>query len=75
MTNKKYINENVDEDDERYFDFAKYNADFMKSHYKRVTVLVPLSEIELLDHLDNNKPVSSYILNLIKEDYKKSQQL
>lgn len=74
MTNKKYINENADKDDESYFDFAKYNADFMKTHYKRVTVLVPLSETNIIEYLDNNKPVSSYILNLIKEDYKKSQQ-
>ncbi len=68
MSNKKYINKNVDENDERYFDFAKYNADFMKTHYKRITTLIPLSEINVIEHLNKQKSVSGYILKLIKED-------
>ncbi len=71
MPNKKYINKNVNENDERYFDFAKYNADFMKTHYKRITTLIPLSEINVIEHLNKQKSVSGYILNLIKEDMHK----
>ncbi len=71
MSNKKYINKNVDENDERYFDFAKYNADFMKTHYKRITTLIPLSEINVIEHLNKQKSVSGYILKLIKEDMHK----
>lgn len=54
-----------------YFDFAKYNADFMKKTYKRVTTLIPKSDVEVIEHLNKQKSVSSYILNLIKEDIKK----
>ena len=71
MANKKYVNTNVNEDDEKYFDFAKYNADFMKTHYKRVTALIPLSEMDVIEHLNKQKSASSYILQLIKEDMKK----
>ena len=71
MANKKYINENVSKDSEKYFDFAKYNADFMKTHYKRITTLIPLSEIEIIDHLSKQKSVSAYILDLIRKDMHK----
>ncbi len=71
MANKKYVNTNVNEDNEKYFDFAKYNADFMKTHYKRVTALIPLSEMDVIEHLNKQKSASSYILQLIKEDMKK----
>ena len=71
MTNKKYVNSKVSEDDEKYFDFAKYNADFMKTHYKRVTALIPLSEADVIEHLSKQKSASSYILKLIKDDMKK----
>ena len=71
MANKKYVNSKVNEDDEKYFDFAKYNADFMKTHYKRVTALIPLSEMGVIEHLNKQKSASSYILQLIKEDMKK----
>ena len=72
MANKKYINENVSKDSsEKYFDFAKYNADFMKTHYKRITTLIPLSEVEIIDYLSKQKSVSAYILDLIKKDMHK----
>ena len=91
MTMKKikksdYINNDVSEDSEEYFDFARFTNDFLKEngfnqqeymndynkkHYKRVTVLIPYSEKEIIEYLKTQKPVSSYILNLIKEDMAK----
>lgn len=81
-----YINTDVPEDSDEYFDFANFTNDFLKErgfnqqeymneynkkHYKRVTVMIPYSEEEVIDYLKNKKPVSSYILNLIKEDIRK----
>ena len=45
--NEKYVNKNVSEDDERYFDFQRYNNDFKKKYYKRVTALIPKSNTEM----------------------------
>lgn len=33
--NEKYINKNVSEDDERYFDFQTFCEDFMEDNYKK----------------------------------------
>lgn len=82
-----YINSDVPEDSDEYFDFASFTNDFLKErgfnqqeymneynkkHYKRVTVMIPYSEEEIIEYLKNKKPVSSYILNLIKEDMGKN---
>lgn len=81
-----YINPEVSPESEDYFDFVEFTKDFMKEngfdqtkymndynkeHYKRVTVLVPQSEQEVIEFLKAKKPVSSYILNLIKQDMNK----
>lgn len=78
-----YINSEVSPESEDYFDFVGFTQDFMKEngfdqtkymndynkeHYKRVTVLVPQSECEVIEFLKTKNPVSSYILNLIKQD-------
>lgn len=55
------------------FDQLKYINQFQKDNYKRVTVLVPLSDQDILDHLNHQDSKSAYILNLIKEDMKKSK--
>lgn len=58
-------------DMENKFDSTKYRNQFDKENYKRVTVLVPNVNTQMLNWLDKNKPVSSYILNLIDQDMKK----
>lgn len=56
---------------ENKFDSTKYRNQFDKENYKRVTILVPNVNTQMLNWLDKNKPVSSYILNLIDQDMKK----
>ncbi len=54
----------------------KYNYDnkYKKEHYKRVTILVPQNDLELLDYIDSMKSKSSYILGLIKKDMLEKKQ-
>lgn len=83
-----YINYNVSPDSEEYFDLARFVKDYSgqsefdpykymnkynKEHYKRVTILVPQSNTEMIEHLKKHKPVSSYVLQLIEQDMKKSK--
>lgn len=85
-----YINPEVSPESEDYFDFAGFTNDFMKEngfdqtkymndynkeHYKRVTVLVPQSEHDIIEFLKTKRPVSSYILNLIKEDMEENNRI
>lgn len=50
----------------------KYNNTYKKDHYKRVTILVPYKEENLLSYLNSKSSKSGYILELIKEDMKKN---
>lgn len=50
----------------------QYLNTYTKGHYKRVTVLVPKEEENILAFLKTKKPVSAYILGLIREDMKKN---
>ena len=70
--NPKYVNPDVSEDDERYFDFQQYNNDFKKKHYKRVSALIPKEDHAMITFLEEKDSVSSYIYNLIKTDMEKS---
>ena len=54
------------------FDEVKYNNDFKKKHYKRVTILVPYNETDLLSYLNSKDSKSGYILDLIRNDMKKN---
>lgn len=63
---KEMINEN------QAFDQQKYINGYNKEHYKRVTVLVPKEEEDILSFLKGKKPVSTYILDLVREDMKKN---
>lgn len=74
MVDKKYINENVPEDSENYFDFQKYCNDYKKATYKRITALIPRSNKEMIAHLEKQKSVSSYIYNLIQQDMEKNSK-
>lgn len=55
------------------FNQFEYNNQFNKEHYKRVTILVPQTNNEMLEWLEKNKPTSSYILGLIEKDMKKKK--
>lgn len=55
------------------FNQFEYNNQFNKEHYKRVTILVPQTNSEMLEWLEKNKPTSSYILGLIEKDMKKKK--
>lgn len=70
--NPNYINQNVEEDNEEYFDFGKYCNDFKKKNYKRISTLIPRSDTEIIEFLEKKDSVSSYIRNLIREDMKKA---
>lgn len=48
-----------------------YDNKYKKSHYKRVTVLVPLSNERVLSQLDKVESKSAYILDLIEKDISK----
>ncbi len=50
------------------FDQYKYINNFSKENYRRVTILVPKSDTDMLEHLDNQPSKSAYILDLIKKD-------
>ena len=45
--NPKYVNE----DDENYFDFQRYNNDFKKQNYKKISALIPRSDTEMIEYL------------------------
>ena len=72
--NSNYVNPNANEDSENYFDFDKYCNDFKKKNYKRVSTLIPRSDIEMIAFLEEKDSVSTYIRNLIREDMKKNKQ-
>lgn len=72
--NEKYVNKNVSEDDERYFDFQRYNNDFKKKYYKRVTALIPKSNTEMIKFLEEKESVSGYLYDLIKADMEKNKK-
>lgn len=82
----KYINKGVSPEDDDYIDFEgivrdtvgeeafdqfKYVNKYNKEHYKRVTVMVPQDDAELIEWLNIHKPYSGYILGLIEADMKK----
>ena len=48
-----------------------YDNKYKKRHYKRVTVLVPLSNERVLNQLDKVESKSAYILDLIEKDINK----
>ena len=73
--NEKYVNKNVSEDDERYFDFKRYNNDFKKKHYKRVSALIPRHNTEMIEFLESKESISSYIYVLIKNDMEKTKKV
>ena len=72
--NEKYINKNVSEDDERYFDFQTFCEDFMEDNYKKVSFLIPKSDTKILEKLEQQESVSKYIYNLILEDVRKNEK-
>lgn len=72
--NEKYVNKNVSKDDERYFDFQRYNNDFKKKYYKRVTALIPKSNTEMIKFLEGKESVSGYLYDLIKADMEKNKK-
>lgn len=49
-----------------------YDNKYKKEHYKRVTVLVPLSNERVLNQLNKVGSKSAYILDLIEKDMKKN---
>ena len=56
------------------FNPTKYANEFKRQNYKRLSVLVPLKESELLTYIESNAPVSSYFLELAKADFIKKQK-
>ena len=72
--NEKYINKNVNEDDERYFDFQTFCEDFMEDNYKKVSFLIPKSDTKIVEKLEQQESVSKYIYNLILEDVRKNEK-
>ena len=72
--NHNYINPEVNEDSEEYFDFGKYCNDFKKKNYKRVSTLIPRSDTEMIAFLEKKESVSTYIRNLIREDMEKTNK-
>lgn len=48
-----------------------YDNKYKKSHYKRVTVLIPLSNEKVLNQLNEVNSKSAYILELIEKDISK----
>ena len=45
-----------------------YDNKYKKEHYKRITLLVPYKEKDLLSYIDSMDSKSGYILELIKKD-------
>lgn len=58
---------------EKTFNQIDYANKFNKEHYKRVTILVPKDNENMLEWLNDHKPVSSYILKLIEDDINKNK--
>ena len=48
-----------------------YDNKYKKSHYKRVTVLIPLNNEKVLNQLNKVDSKSAYILELIEKDISK----
>lgn len=55
------------------FNKVKYDADYKRKNYKRLSVLVPLKDAELLEYIESKKSVSSYLLELAKKDFESSK--
>lgn len=71
--NEKYINKNVSEDDDRYFDFQTFCDDFMEDNYKKVSLLIPKSDTKIVVKLEQQESVTKYIYNLISKDVCKNE--
>ena len=54
------------------FDQNKYINQFQKENHKRITVLVPKINTELIKHIESQPNKSGYILNLIYKDMYKN---
>lgn len=54
------------------FDQLEYIKDYDKQKYKKILVRIPYDEIDILNKLDQVKSKNGYILDLLKQDIKKS---
>lgn len=54
------------------FDQNKYIADYAKSHYKRIELRIRFDELEVIKKLESVPSKNAYIVELIKNDIKKS---
>ena len=72
--NEKYINKNVSEDDDRYFDFLTFCEDFMEDNYKKVSLLIPKSDTKIVEKLEQQESVTKYIYDLISKDVRKNEK-
>lgn len=54
------------------FNFQDYNNDYKKKHYRRYVVMVPITETELLEKLEQEKNKNAYILQALKSYQEKN---
>lgn len=46
----------------------EYFSDYKKNRYERFTVLIPKTETEVIERLEQKKPLNKYFIDLVKED-------
>lgn len=52
------------------FNQIKYMNEYKKEHYKRIEIVVPQSDTEMIEWLNEHKPYSTYFIELAKKDMK-----
>ncbi len=56
------------------FNKMAYDNNYLKEHYKRITILIPYKEKEVLDFINSKKSKTQYILDLIRKDMNQNKE-
>lgn len=56
------------------FNQIEYMNEYNKNHYRCFRVMAPTSDTELIEWMEDHKPYSTYILNLIRKDIEKNKK-
>ena len=56
------------------FNQIEYNNQFNRQCYRRYALMIPLDKTDIIKHLDSQPSRNAYLIKLIEEDFKKSEQ-
>ncbi len=58
----------------KYKNYTDYLNRYNKNNYRQIAFRIRNDEIEVIEHLDKQENKSAYLLELVKEDMKRSGQ-